>query len=59
MLDWVGSAAIITLVVLCIKLSNGVVRRPDCHRAQDSIKEAIFQRFDDLKEFMRNGNRDE
>ena len=55
-----GSGAIITLVVLCIKLSNGVVRKGDCHRSMDTLndrlddlKEFLHLRFEDLKEFIK------
>jgi len=42
--------------------TNNFVRKDECHKAQDSIKELFNQRFDgvenrleDLKDWIRNG----
>jgi len=36
---------------------NEKVKQPDCHKAQDNLKEYFNEKFDDLKETVKeNGN---
>lgn len=58
----IGSGAIIGLVGLCYKISNGNVKRPECHNAMNSfnkriedLKDHIDTRFEDIKDFIKNG----
>jgi hypothetical protein len=37
---------------------NHKVEAESCHRAQDSLKEHIDTRVEDLKTFMKNGNKE-
>lgn len=52
----VGGTAIVSLVGLCWKLSksngskhNNCVKQPECHSAQDAIKDMFNTRIEDLK----------
>ena len=36
---------------------DGKINRSDCHYAQDNLKAHIDTRIEDLKEFIKNGNK--
>ena len=38
------------------KKNSDYVKRPECHRSMDNLKEHISERFEDLKDFItKNG----
>jgi len=71
MIEYVQPVSILALTGVCISLVrmlNGKLKekvsRNECHSAQDSIKQNINaldkninRRFDDLKDFIRNGGK--
>lgn len=69
-MEYIEPLSIIGLVVLCVglvKMMNGRIKnkvsRPECHQAQDAIGKRIddldnhiSERFDDLKDFIKNNH---
>lgn len=55
--EWIQNGAFLIVTLLCIKLVNGVVKRPECHRAQDSLKEWMEAKFDHLADLI-NGKKE-
>ena len=54
--QWIGSGAVVALVILCLRLTNGMnkrfgkfVHKEECHQGQDNIKTGVNQRIDDFQ----------
>jgi hypothetical protein len=63
-LSIVSGASTLTLVGLLWKVSNGNVKKPECHEAMKSIdkqyealKEHIDTRIDDLKDYIKKNGK--
>ena len=54
--EWIQNGAFLVVVLLCIKLVNGVVKRPECHRAMDELKEWMEVKFNHLEDLI-NGKK--
>jgi len=70
-IEYFQPVGIVALVIIClglVRMLNGRIKnkvsRPECHQVQESIGKRIedldkhlSERFDDLKDFIKNGSK--